>query len=148
MSNRIGGEHFLQNLGNSRFDWRVNYARAKRDEPDLRETLYERLPNAAATVPFTYADESQSGFRMFNNLEDDTADVAASWSVFNTSGGRPTQFKFGVNYVERTRDFRSRRFHYIPITTHKADSGNLLFDNRLMPEQIFARQHRDGVQVH
>jgi hypothetical protein len=140
-ANAIGGEHFFQNASNSRIDWRVNYARATRDEPDLRETLYERNANLVGTPettnPFTYADESQSGFRMFNELEDDTTDVSVNWAVFNTAGGRPTQYKFGVNYVDRTRDFRSRRFHFIPITSQKADAGNLLFDNRLTPEEIF-----------
>lgn len=141
LSNAIGGEHFFQNISNSRIDWRVNYARANRDEPDLRETLYERTlladltPNTA--LPFTYADESQSGFRMFNTLADDTTDVNFNWSVLNTAGGRPTQFKFGANYVDRSRDFQSRRFHFIPITTQKADAGNLLFNNQLTPEEIF-----------
>lgn len=140
-SNAIGGEHFFQHISNSRIDWRVNYARANRDEPDLRETLYERTlladltPNTA--LPFTYADESQSGFRMFNTLADDTTDVNVNWSVLNTAGGRPTQFKFGANYVDRSRDFQSRRFHFIPITTQKADAGNLLFNNQLTPEEIF-----------
>jgi TonB-dependent receptor len=141
ISNAVGGEHFFQNLSNSRLDWRVNYARATRDEPDLRETLYERLSTLAGTSettnPFTYADESQSGFRMFNELNDDTTDLAVNWAVLNTAGGRPTQYKFGVNYVDRTRDFQSRRFHFIPITTQKADAGNLLFDNRLGPEELF-----------
>ena len=141
VSNAVGGEHFFQGLSNSRFDWRVNYARATRNEPDLRETLYERASGAAGTsevtAPFTYADESQSGFRMFNELDDDTVDVAGNWSVFSTAGARPTQYKVGLNYVERTRDFRSRRFHFIPITSQKADSGNLLFDNRQLPEDIF-----------
>ena len=137
MANAIGGEHFFQNLSNSRVDWRVNYARATRDEPDLRETLYERALNSAPAVPYVYADESQSGFRMFNELNDDTVDAAANWAVSNAAGGRPTQYKFGVNYVGRTRDFQSRRFHYIPITSQKADSGNLLFNNRLLPEEIF-----------
>jgi hypothetical protein len=140
-ANAIGGEHFFQSVSNSRLDWRVNYARATRDEPDLRETLYERLLNQVGTPettnPFTYADESQSGFRMFNELEDDTVDVNVNWAILNAAGGRPTQYKFGVNYVERTREFRSRRFHFIPITTQKADAGNLQFDNRLPPEQIF-----------
>jgi hypothetical protein len=141
-SNAVGGEHFFQNLANSRFDWRVNYARATRDEPDLRETLYERGLTATGglpdpSVPFTYADESQSGFRMFNELNDDTTDVAANWALLTAPGGRPTQFKFGANYVERTRDFTSRRFHFIPITTQKADANNLLYDNRLGPEELF-----------
>jgi hypothetical protein len=141
MSNAVGGEHFFQGLSNSRIDWRVNSARATRDEPDLRETLYERAISAEgqpeSVVPFTYADESQSGFRMFNELNDDTLDVAANWATLSAAGGRPTQFKFGVNYVDRSRDFRSRRFHFIPITTQKADTGNLLFNNRLGPEEIF-----------
>jgi TonB-dependent receptor len=141
MANAIGGEHFFQNLSNSRIDWRVNYARATRDEPDLREALYERLLGSAATVPFTYADESQSGFRMFNELKDDTVDAGLNWSVSKASGGRPTQYKFGMNYVERTRDFQSRRFHFIPITTQKADAGNLLFDPLLPPEQLFTPQN-------
>jgi hypothetical protein len=136
-SNAVGGEHFFQGLANSRLDWRANYARATRDEPDLRETLYERALNAAATVPYTYADESQSGFRMFNELADDTLDVSANWSVTTAAGGRPTQYKVGVSYVDRERDFRSRRFHFIPITTQKADAGNLLFNNLLQPEEIF-----------
>jgi TonB-dependent receptor len=137
MANAISGEHFFQALSNSRLDWRVNYARATRDEPDLRETLYERLLNSAATVPFTYADESQSGFRMFNELSDDTVDASLNWSVTSASGGRPTQYKFGLNYVDRTRDFQSRRFHFIPITTQKADTGNLLFNPLLTPEELF-----------
>jgi hypothetical protein len=140
-ANAIGGEHFFQNLSNSRFDWRVNYARATRDEPDLRETLYEREARFAGTPettnPFTYADESQSGFRMFNTLDDDTVDVGVNWAIMNAAGGRPTQYKFGINYVDRQRDFQSRRFHFIPITTQKADTGNLLFNNRLGPEEIF-----------
>jgi TonB-dependent receptor len=140
-SNAIGGEHFFQHASNSRVDWRVNFARATRDEPDLRETLYERVSSAAGTpettTPFTYADESQSGFRMFNELNDDTTDVSVNWAIFNTAGGRPTQYKFGVDYVDRSRDFRSRRFHFIPITTQKADAGNLLFDNRRPAEELF-----------
>ena len=140
-SNAVAGEHFFQNLANSRVDWRVSYARASRDEPDLRETLYERTLDAQGnpntSLPFTYADESQSGFRMFNTLEDDTTDVGLNWATLSTPGGKPTQFKFGFNFVDRSRDFTSRRFHYIPITTQKADTGNLQFDNTLLPEQIF-----------
>ena len=41
MSNGVTGEHFFQGLSNSRFDWRANFARANRDEPDLREVLYQ-----------------------------------------------------------------------------------------------------------
>ena len=141
LSNAVTGEHFFQSLASSRLDWRVNYARAKRNEPDLREALYERLSSligtSETTNPFSYSDESQSGFHMFNTLADDTLDVATNWAISSAAGGRPTQYKFGVNYIDRDRDFRSRRFHFIPITTQKADTGNLLYNPLLTPEQIF-----------
>ena len=140
-SNAVSGEHFFQNLSNSRLDWRANFARASRDEPDLRETLYERPLNSAPNVVYTYADESQSGFRMFNNLDDDTVDVALNWATLSNARGKATQYKFGFSYVDRNRDFLSRRFHYIPITTQKADAGNILFDNTLPPEQIFVESN-------
>jgi hypothetical protein len=141
LSNAVGGEHFFQRLSNSRVDWRVNYARAKRDEPDLRETLYERLMGSAPHVPFTYADESQSGFHMFNKLDDDSLDASANWAVTTAAGGKATQYRFGARYIDRSRDFASRRFHFIPITTQKADTGNLLFDPLLSPEELFVPQN-------
>ena len=69
------------------------------------------------------ADESQSGFRMFNDLDDNTLDVAANWSIFSTAGDRPTQYKFGAQRRRpRPRDFQSRRFRFIPITTGSGSS--------------------------
>ena len=97
---------------------------------------------------YTYADESQSGFRMFNELNDDTADVMLNWAALSAAGGRPTQYKFGFAYADRSRDFLSRRFHYIPITTQKADAGNLLFDNTPPAGADLRReQYRDGVSI-
>jgi hypothetical protein len=137
-SNAVTGEHFFQNLSNSRIDWRIASARANRDEPDLRETLYQSPFRAGSLEPtgaFVLADESQSGFRLFNTLDDETIDAALNWSVFSTAGGRPTQYKFGVNYVDRQRDFQSRRFRYIPIT---AGSGSSVPANLAStPEEIF-----------
>jgi hypothetical protein len=110
MSNTLSGDHFLQGLSNSRIDWRVSLARANRDEPDLRETLYERNGSV-----FVLGDESQSGFRMFNTLDDETVDLAANWSIFGTRRALPVQVKFGAAYLNRTRDFTSRRFRFTPV---------------------------------
>jgi hypothetical protein len=140
LSTALGGEHFFQNWANSRIDWRLNYAQATRDEPDLRETLYEATINLTSLEPtsvFTLADESQSGFRMFNELNDDTIDVGANWSVFSTAGDRPTQYKFGLAYVERARDFTSRRFRYIPVVLNKSDPPAVQFNAQLPPEQLY-----------
>jgi TonB-dependent receptor len=90
----------------------VQSARADRREPDLRESLYQRAQNT--NNAFVLADESQSNFRMFNTLNDDTVDGALNWSLASTVNGLPVQFKFGPSYVKRTRDFSSRRFRYVP----------------------------------
>lgn len=140
MSNAVGGDHFFRGLANSRLDWRVTSARATRDEPRLREALYEYIPPAAgaATPPFVLADESQAGFQMFNALNDDTVDVGANWSSFFT-GARATQLKVGFSVVDRSRDFVSRRFRFIPITATK--DGALPFNNLLTPEELYTPEN-------
>ena len=136
-SNAVGGEHFFQNLSNSRLDWRVNSARANRDEPDLRETLYQgSLTATPAARTFLLSDESQSGFRMFNELQDATVDAAVNWSLFRTAGGRAMQFKVGLSYVERTRDFQSRRFRFVPISLNK--DGGAPINLALAPDVLYA----------
>jgi hypothetical protein len=134
ISNGASGEHFLQGLANSRLDWRVSVGRANRDEPDLREVLRQRP--IGSTADFVLSDESQSGFRMFNDLQDDSVDAAANWSVFSTAGGRPTQVKFGLNVVDRSRDFESRRFRYIPIVVNK--DGTSPINLTQSPEALYA----------
>jgi len=110
-STSLSGEHFAQNISNSLFGWRFSYAKANRDEPDLREVLRERNGDV-----FVLADESQSGFRMFNTLDDATTDVAGNWSMAGTQwSSQPYQVKFGASYVDRTRDFESRRFRFVPL---------------------------------
>ncbi|HJU42090.1 MAG TPA: TonB-dependent receptor [Vicinamibacterales bacterium] len=140
ISTALAGDHFLRAAGNSRIDWRVNFARANRDEPDLRETLYQQPFRTGTLEPTTavapvLADESQSGFRLFNNLDDETVDAAFNWSTFSSTGARPTQYKFGVSYVDRTRDFRSRRFRFIPIVLTK--DGVPTVNQTQQPEQLY-----------
>jgi TonB-dependent receptor len=137
-SNSLIGEHFFQNLANSRVDWRVTSARATRDEPDLREVLYQSPFLAGTLAPSgtpILSDESQSGFRMFNTLDDDTVDVAANWSVFTTANDRPLQVKVGTSYIERTRDFQSRRFRFIPIVLNKDGAAGI--NLTLSPEELY-----------
>lgn len=75
---QISGDHLFQNLSNSNLEWRVSASTASRDEPDLRETLYEQIGSS-----FQLADESQSGLRMFNDLDEDAIDVQVNWSAFS-----------------------------------------------------------------
>jgi outer membrane receptor protein involved in Fe transport len=129
---QVGGEHFMQTLGNSRLEWRGAFSRSSRDEPDIRETLYQELtPNSGV---YTLADESQSGLRMFNDLDEDAVDISASWSTVFTALGLPASVKFGPSYVNRQRDFSSRRFRFVPLNVVR-------FDLTQTPEQLFSSQN-------
>ena len=112
----IKGEHFFTQMGNSHFDWRATFAGADRDEPDLREVLYERNGDK-----YVLSNQSQSGFRMFNTLHDDTNDGSVNWSIARSIKNRPAQFKFGAQYINRTRDFNSRQFRFVAINTTGLD---------------------------
>jgi outer membrane receptor protein involved in Fe transport len=127
-TSNLSGNHFFSSLGNSRFDWRVGYGTGKRDEPDIRETTYQAINPAN---PFEFADLSQSGFRMFNTLDDTTVDGQVNWSLLSNVKGRPLQFKTGFAYLDRQRDFQSRRFRFVPLNL----TG---LDLTAPPETLFA----------
>jgi outer membrane receptor protein involved in Fe transport len=114
---QLTGDHLFPAASMSRVDWRGSYSRSNRDEPDLREVLYDDV-----TGDFRLADESQSGFRMFNDLSEDAVDLAVSWStMFMNWTGAPAMVKFGPGYVRRERDFSSRRFRFVPASTTGLD---------------------------
>jgi len=125
-SGQVTGEHFFPSISNSRIDWRATVSRSQRNEPDIRETLYQQIGTS-----YVLADESQSGLRMFNTLQEDVVDLAANWSVaFAGPQGMPALLKFGPSYSHRERDFDSRRFRFIPLNTTR-------FDLTQTPEQLF-----------
>ena len=128
-SHHFGGEHLFPALSNSRLDWKIALSRADREEPDLREALYEFDPARSAYV---LADESQSGLRQFNDLLDNTIETSGNWStLFEQWDGLASQVKFGSSYLDRDRDFLSRRLRFTPRNAAGVDLS-------APAEQIFA----------
>jgi TonB-dependent receptor len=130
-SSKLSGEHFFPSLSNGRLDWRATYSRATRDEPDLRENLYEFRDSLGA---YEWSDESQSGFRMFNDLTDNVYDGAVDWTMLFSGSGRSTILKVGGQYTRRTRDFLSRRLKFKP-------TGIRIVDRTQSPEVIFSEEN-------
>ena len=118
-AHHVGGDHLFPNASNSRLDWKIAVSQADRAEPDLREVLYEFDP---AREAFVLADESQSGLRQFNDLVDDSVELSANWSTLVENwAGLPTQVKLGTSYIDRERDFLSRRLRFVPTNTRGLD---------------------------
>ncbi len=153
MSNAVGGEHFFQSLVQQprrlARELRARHARRARPARDAVRAAVEARRHERVGHPFTYADESQSGFRMFNELNDDTVDASVNWSTFEHGrrAGRRSTSSASITSTA-TRDFDSRRFHFIPITTQKADAGNLLFNPApAAGGAVRVEQHRHGVPL-
>ena len=128
-SHHVGGEHLFPALSNSRLDWKIALSRADREEPDLREALFEFDP---ARSTYVLADESQSGLRQFNDLLDDTVETSGNWStLFKQWDGLASQVKFGGSHLDRDRDFLSRRLRFNPRNAAGVDLSAPV-------EQIFA----------
>ena len=132
LSNTLSGEHRFAALGSSLLEWSATLSQAVREEPDLRETLYEYNP---AVSEFVLADESQSGFRMFNDLDDEILELGFDWSSFFTQWSElPAMVKAGPRLTRRTRDFSSRRFRLTPRIAG-------LVDITQAPEAIFTPEN-------
>ena len=140
LSTQVEGEHLFSGLGNAIFNWQYAYSKADRDEPDLRENLY--LFNDVRNV-YEYFDDSQSSFRMFNNLDETIHNPQASIMLPFYKKGVTGSFKFGANASFRERDFNSRRFRL----ALRGSSRN--FDTTLPPNDLFSQDNirPDGFEI-
>ncbi|MCL7970610.1 MAG: TonB-dependent receptor [marine benthic group bacterium] len=107
---QLSGKHELLSL-NSRIDWRVSAARARRDEPGLRETVYTRGFNT--TDPFFLDNNTgESGRYFYTDLVDDDLSGALDWSWNFGAWDNPSTLKVGGAIRSRDRDFAARRYRW------------------------------------
>ncbi|HYP29906.1 MAG TPA: outer membrane beta-barrel protein [Blastocatellia bacterium] len=123
---QASGNHLMPSLGDSILTWRYTYSRATLDEPDLRETLYEFSP---VVDDFVYLNQTQSLFRLFNEMRENVREPAFDLAKYWFFGGKSLNTKLGASFINRDRVFDSRRFRFTP----RGLSG---IDTTLPPEQL------------
>ncbi len=130
LTSQLSGDHFFAAGGpaGGLFDWKLAYSEGKRDG-NLREVLYERQGDT-----YVLADESQSGFLLFNDLTDQILEGTGNWSTLFYTDRFSGNVKVGGSYTGRERDFQSRRFRYVPQTGHRLDLT-------LSPEELFVPEN-------
>ena len=128
---QVNGEHLFSGLNNSVLAWSMSYSKATRDEPDLRESLQIFQPR---TESFIFFDDSQSAFRMFNDLNETILNPSVDMLVPFYRGGFSGAVRFGANYSSRGRNFNSRRFRYNLRRTRGIDLT-------LAPNELFSSQN-------
>ncbi|HET9531522.1 MAG TPA: outer membrane beta-barrel protein, partial [Blastocatellia bacterium] len=123
---QMSGNHLISWLGDSIFTWRYTYSRATLDEPDLRETLYEFNESVG---DFIYFNQTQSLFRLFNEMRENVREPAFDWAKYWFFKGTSLNTKAGYSYINRDRVFDSRRFRFVP-------RGLAGIDTTLRPESL------------
>lgn len=101
---QLSGEHEV--FADSRLEWRATMARAQRDEPMLRESLY--IADTPAD-PYTLFPDAGSGAYFWSDLVDDDLSASADWTLPFELFSNSASLKVGSMVRRRTRDFASRR---------------------------------------
>ncbi len=110
LTTQLSGDQALPNIINSNIDWSGTYSYGTRQEPDTREVQWEADPGKT----FVLADESQSGSRIFNDLQDHTLDGSFNWTFRPKGNNRNLNFKVGLSALRRWRDSETRFFLFEP----------------------------------
>lgn len=137
-SGQLSGDHVLSWIGDTIFTWRYSYSRATLDEPDLREALYEFSLSAN---DFIYFNQTQSLFRLFNQMRENLREPAFDVSKFFFFGSKALNVKAGASYINRDRVFDSRRFRFVPRDLQNIDTSQspeqLLLPANISPDRGF-----------
>jgi hypothetical protein len=108
---QLRGEHDFPDLDGAHLDWNAYLARADRDEPDTRATVYRFDSNFDS---YTLVDDSQSGYHFFSGMGETTVGGGLDWTQPLEKGNAPTKVKLGTSMSSRSRSFSSRRFRFVP----------------------------------
>jgi outer membrane receptor protein involved in Fe transport len=141
LSTSLEGDHAVSGLGNSVFRWQFTYALSRRDEPDLRETIYGR---DEGTSRFFYLNLPESGMRFFNELKDRIWEPQGDWSMPFFKGGLSGLVKLGFRATVRRRDFDGRRFRFFPVRAQTIDfsqrANQVLGAGNIRPDGFVLRE--------
>ncbi len=140
MWGQLSGEHRL--FWNSKLDWRTTLARADRNEPFLRETIYLQENDGT----FRLLDFTESGRYFWSELVDDDRSGAVDWRFPFSVLSREGALKFGAAYRNRTRDFGARTAELALQGKHHRRPGfvPLLRHHRGFRSRSGAVRHRRG----
>ncbi len=146
-STQVSGSHLL-NKSNLRLDWLGGYSLVKRSIPDLRQSIYfgdATNPNApfVADIATGRPVPDNGGTHFYSKTNENITSAKVDMTQpFSFTGSKQNQFKLGLSFQRRVRDFNAR---LLGLTTY--NNGNVYFDNNLLklPEdQIFASQNLGG----
>ena len=147
-STGVEGEHNLSALGNSLLRWQYTYSQSVRDEPDFRETIYQR--EGDGTLAFLALP--QSAIRFYNTLDDNIHEPLVEWGKPFFGNGVTGMFSVGTRATFRERNFEARRFRFGPSSFRNIDPllspNQLLANDNVAPRRFVIRENTRGTDTY
>ncbi len=136
LSGTAGGQHEFAGLFGTRFDWNLSRSRAKRQQPDRRETSYSYHPYDDGTGHLVDSWTGSVGRREYGDLRDVDRGVTVSattpFRLGRLGRGRTVA---GFSRQDKDRDNFYRRFNFY---------ANANADPTAPPEVLFGPEAFDG----
>ena len=114
-ASNVGMSHNLGALNRSTLEWRINYSKATRDEPDRREYIYEFFETGGEPRWQLASRTASMGFtRMFGELDDEETGFEGHLTVpFRFLTSKDSKLKTGFLTTGKDRDAGYRRFAFL-----------------------------------
>lgn len=106
---QLRGEHHFPQLAKAELDYNLFLARATRDEPDTRDSVYNYADSSGP--PYIFKDGSESGRHFYSGQFEDTYGGLLNWT--QPLNSELHRIKFGGLWSQKERDFWARRFYYV-----------------------------------
>jgi TonB-dependent receptor len=120
----------------SEIDLTVQYATAKRDEPDNRETQFTGDSSGVGLERATFSANSNGRNQRFFSFQNDKQwDGLFNWTtLISRISGLSSKIKFGAMYSTKERDFTARRLSFRARNFRRAQGATP--DNLFSPDSV------------
>lgn len=148
LSTSLEGEHSLPRLRNLLLTWQFTASQAKRDEPDLRETIRSQDTSGR----YSFIPVPDSGIRLFSGLQDRIYEPLVEAGLPFVKGQVSGIVKVGFRGTFRNRDFNARRFRYAPVRSQTIDfyqpTNTVLGSANIRPDGFVVREITRGTDTY
>ncbi|MCK7524387.1 MAG: hypothetical protein MZV64_45530 [Ignavibacteriales bacterium] len=137
-STQLIGEHNFNIFNSLGFDWHLNYANSKRNEPDARRYIYSRQIDDPE-APLRFQLDQSLATRYYGNLDDNNFGAVGNFSIRLFDNPDLPILKFGYAYDEKQREFDARLFGF-----RNNAGGNFIAEDSILQrpvQEIFSSEN-------
>ncbi|QZE14571.1 TonB-dependent receptor [Halosquirtibacter laminarini] len=150
LNQQLMGNHQLSDQFS--IDWKSSYSIAKSSEPDRKNNVYQVQEDGTYTL---FSLNQQETMRYFGDMDehDISGSVEMSYQLKNDEDEKSGELKFGVDAVNKSRDFTSYKYYYnlkevdeVPVDPYQSSSiindeafanGDIYLQNGTLPRDAY-----------